>query len=112
MQLDNAAEKILNKYTGGDSDTQAAIDPAIFGAIIQLLPQLLQIFQNCQKGNVPAAARNPGFLTQRIVKNQVRRHLGLREYRRHGDKLVQAIFEAASDATPSEIEQLYDDLEN
>lgn len=107
----DAALKVAGEYAKNGKNKEAAFDAGFIVVIAELLVPLIQAFQDCMGAeDVPAEAKNPKIWNKVAMRMKVRRELGIREFRKNGEEICEAIWEAASKAKPEEIQALYEQV--
>lgn len=107
----DAAHKVVN----ADNEVQEVfLDPATIMLIASIISAIFNgirlycVWKNSQKQEeeIIEICKKPRFVHQMMVARQVRKHLGVAEYRKRGRELVRKIFRAGERATPEEIRNL------
>jgi hypothetical protein len=112
--LSKARAELAGKYAGLGGQKAAALDPALLDLLLELG---ITVVKKCLAGrgstpqSVSETARRPGLLARLSVRREVRAELverhGIGAWRRYdGDRVADALLQAAATATPEELEEL------
>lgn len=88
-----------------------AFDPSIILTLAPIIVELIGMLQECRKTPEQAlrSVKNPTLWQKFAVRREVRRSMSLREYHKHGDRFVDAVFAAAKDTDVQTIQALYEE---
>lgn len=105
----DAAKKVAGEYATLAGETSAAFDPSWIVVIAEALVPLIQAIMDCiAASKVPEAGANPSYRQRLVVRLNLQRTLGTKDFRANGgSRLVDAVCKAAATMTPEEVEQLY-----
>ena len=107
--FEEVAFKVAAEYGDISGNKKAALDPAFWGMLLELIPVIIEAIQKCMTPkDVPEAAKNPTRFQKLVVRLNVRRELGRKDFRQNGDEVVEALFAAAAKSTRDEVQELYD----
>lgn len=105
--LKSAAMKVAEEMA--DGDTANAFDPSWIVVIAEALVPLIQAIMDCLAASkVPDAASNPSYRQRLVVRLNLQRTLGTKDFRANGGpKLVDSVLKAAAKMSAEEVEGLY-----
>lgn len=113
MTVEDLAQKIQNDVENS-SEKLVFIDPMsimLYIAIINAIINAVRLFCILKKNResaekVSQECRQPGLGTRILVTRQVRKHLGIKDFRKNGAALVDKILRSGADLSLDEIETL------
>lgn len=105
--LETQAKKLANHITKGNE----AFDPSMIPVFVDLIMQLIDQIRACKTpSEVQEVAKNPGLFQKILVRNAVRKNLGTKGFRAHGDEVIAALYKMGANASVKEIEDLYEEV--
>lgn len=90
-----------------------AFDPGTIDTILTLVKDIIATFRDfCGESpsGVVAIANKPSWLQERRLTMKVRREMGWRAFRQHGDDVIDALKETGTTLTADEVEALYNEV--
>lgn len=110
--FEDAARDVAANYGELDGNREAALgDGTLLALLIELLPVLIDAFENCQSpAELRATARKPRLTDKALVRLKLRRELGRKVFRREMNegKLMDALFKTTGDLDVEQIKDLYE----
>jgi hypothetical protein len=109
--VQSVATKICSKYYG----TNSAFDPAIIFVIAEVVVQLIQAFQECQKQptDPPATLKSHPVMARMFVRSRLRDYMSIREFRKYrGEDLVDATIETGHEMSSQDWNAVYSEVKN
>lgn len=107
MDLNTATNNVVNNFASANGQTADALDPAIITLIGQLIPQVLQVFNNCIQARMAKnAAAKPSVIQKAALNMTVRRNIGWLAFRQHGNEISTALLKSASETSDDELIEL------
>lgn len=105
--LNKVAEKASVKY-GGEN---AVLDPATVSVFVDLIFQFIAAFQECRAAReAHQDIKSPGLLQRIRARQIVRENMSRKDFRQHGDSVLEALFETGRELTVEEVEELYKEV--
>ena len=110
MSLHSVSNKAVSHFTKRNGNR--VFDISFLDVIFDLVNQLFGAFQGCGQdaGDTLGIVNRPNRRQVRRLRMKVRRELGWRDYRVHGDKVTGALLDAGRDVTREEIEEIFSEV--
>lgn len=113
MKLVELSQKTAAKYGGRTGNSEAALDPATISVFLNMIMQVFQMFKDCRQ--TPAQAnqemKSPGVFKRIKLRQLVRDEIGNREFRKHGDDIMEALYEQGKELDVKDVEELYKEVD-
>lgn len=108
--FDDAALRVAGNFS--EDDKQFALDPTTVLVILDILTKIVGMWANCKATGKVAkqTADNPSPMQRLLVRRRVKETMGGRDFRSHGEKVMQALFQAGQDADESYLQKLIDEV--
>lgn len=102
-------EQFGMKVAANMSPGEAAIDPATFQLILELIKELIPLITSCMENRrlrkEAKAARG-----EAVAKIRARRMMGRKAYRECGEEMVEALIKTTIESDDKEIRDVYDEV--
>lgn len=105
--LKDITEKTLNNFGG-----HRALDPAWFTIIFEILEKVFGQFMDCDLP-IPEAleiSNRPNRRQKRILRRNIRRELGRKDYRKYGTDMYNALLKSGRNLTEDEVTEIYEEM--
>jgi LDH2 family malate/lactate/ureidoglycolate dehydrogenase len=108
MSIQLLADKAVSNLPNNKADK---FDPATIIIMVEIITTLLSALQNCREPEkAKEICNDPTFLQKRVVTLQVRKTMGLREFRQNGKNVINAVLKTGKDVTTEELATAYNEL--
>lgn len=117
MNVNELAVKVADKAKT-NKEVAAVFDPTWIVVIAEALVPLIQAVMDCiaSFGDTPEGvvqkAKNPRLIHKIMVRNNLRKTLGLRFMSKYGDALVSSVIASGAELTPDDVVALCDEVKN
>lgn len=103
--------KVAEQFIQVGGEKEAAFDPASILLWLSVAKELLAMLQECRKLRNPSEiVQNPSLRDRLVLRNEVRKNLGVRGFRRDGRPLIDAFLKAGGELTKEEVESLCEEV--
>jgi hypothetical protein len=112
MKANDLAQKAALNFGKLSNDKEAALDPATIITFLQLILSLVGQFKDCGKNPaaVVASSKNPGLFQKILLRRAIRDDLGNKEFRQHGNDIIDALLATGKDVTEADVVELYKEV--
>jgi hypothetical protein len=109
--LNQFSNDIASDFSKNNGNSQ--FDPAMVTAIIDIVVNLIERFKDCGKTADQAlnTSHNPGLWERVILRNSVLRYLGRKQFREHGQNLIDSILKSGGKLNKDQMLELYSDVD-
>lgn len=114
MKIQEISQQVTENYVSGlDEKDGYSISPATIMLIATIVTEVVKVWKECKKKKEDAVkmATSPSRFERLALRSICVRTIGAREYRRSGDKLMEALLNTGKTLTPETVQEMYDEEE-
>lgn len=113
MKIDEVAKKAAISYSEKSGDKQAALDPATIFTFIGIVRDVITLIKECRSNanDGVQTVKNPGPFQRIALRRHVKNELGVREFRKHGEQILDALYDTGKTISISDMIELYKEVE-
>lgn len=117
MKISNFGENITRDYITNVSKNGVegySFGPAEIIMIVEVITQVIKMWKDCKTPPADAAksAQSPSIFEKLVLRRTCVKNLGVREFRRTGDKVMESILKEASKLSEKDMAEMYDEEES
>lgn len=108
-QLANDVAVNFNTTNGAE----AAFDISMIPQIISIAKEVISLWKECNKTPeqlVSSTLNSPSLFEKVILRRTVRHNLGIRKFRKNGDKVIEALLQTGKGYSEADIQELYNEV--
>jgi hypothetical protein len=113
MKLDDVAKKAAVNYANKTGDKQAALDPATIFTFIGIIRDVIELLKGCKKDENSGveSVKNPGPFQRIALRRHVKNELGSKEFRKHGEQVLDALYDTGKTISREDMVALYKEVD-
>lgn len=112
MTIDDFVKtRVADQFVQVGGDKEAVFNPSDILLWLSVAKEVLAMLQECRKLRDPAdIVKRPNLKDRLVLRNEIRKNLGVRGFRRDGRPLIDAFLKAGGELTKEEVESLCEEV--